>query len=161
MKSHKLSSGFTLIEMMVVLGIIAILLTISIPSFEYRTVRSQINESVELVKTLKESVNLFYLLEKKFPRNNLEAGIPKPEFLIGNYVERIDLENGAFHITFGNKLSGNLKNKVLSIRPIVVVESPESPISWVCGNESVPAGMVAVGANKTDITNNYLPISCF
>ncbi len=64
MQSHKSSSGFTLIEMMVVLGIIAILLTMSIPSFEYRTVRSQINESIDLVKTLKESVNLFYLLEK-------------------------------------------------------------------------------------------------
>ncbi|GGY71173.1 hypothetical protein GCM10011613_14710 [Cellvibrio zantedeschiae] len=159
MQKHNM--GFTLLELMVVLAIIAILATMAMPSFESKNTRAQVIESVDLIKNLKDSVGLFYQTEKKFPRHNAEAGIPKPEFLIGNYVERIDYVMGAFNITFGNKANGVLKKKVLSIRPMVVTASPESPISWVCGNSPVPEGMTVVGVNNTNIENKYLPINCF
>ena len=157
---HKRSLGFTLLEMMAVLAIMAIVLLISLPSFEAKNTRAQINESIELIKPLKENIALFYLAEHKFPRTNHEAGIPNAEFLIGNYVQSIALENGAFHITFGNKIHAKLKNKILSIRPLVVTGSPESPISWLCGNDAEPEGMVAIGINKTDVANSNLPINC-
>lgn len=157
----KYDKGFTLLELMVVLAIIAVLATMALPSFEFKNTRAQITESVDLIKSLKDTVNLFYQVEKKFPRNNAEAGIPQPEFLIGNYVERIDYVSGTFNITFGNKANGVLKKKVLSVRPMVVKNSPESPISWVCGNSSVPNGMTAVGANNTTIEHRYLPVNCF
>jgi type IV pilus assembly protein PilA len=160
MGKTKATSGFTLLELMVVLAVMAILAMIALPSLTPKYTRAQINESLDLLKNLKESINVFYLAEKKFPRNNAEAGIPKPEFLLGNYVERIDFDTGAFHIIFGNKVTGVLKNRVLTVRPMVVAESPESPISWVCGNSSVPTGMMAVGQNKTDIDNIYLPLNC-
>lgn len=153
--------GFTLLEMMAVLAIMAILLLMALPSFEVKHSREQVNESLELIQPLKDSVRLFYLAEHKFPRTNLEAGIPKAEFLIGNYIQAIVLENGAFHITFGNKVHAKLKHKILSVRPMVVKDSPESPISWVCGNDGVPVGMIAVGINKTDVLSNHLPINCF
>lgn len=161
MQKLKNKAGFTLLELMVVIAIIAILAMIALPSLTPKHTRAQIAESVDLIKDLKESINLFYITGKKFPRDNLEAGIPKPEHLMGNYVERIDYVMGSFDIKFGNKATGVLKGKVLSIRPIVVVDSPESPISWVCGNSSVPDGMVAVGVNKTNIENQLLPLSCF
>ncbi len=158
---RKSTTGFTLLEMMAVLAVMAILLLISLPSFESKNTRAQINESIELIKPLKDSMALFYLAEHKFPRTNLEAGIPKAEFLIGNYVQTIVLENGAFHITFGNKVHAKLKNKILSVRPMVVKDSPESPISWLCGNDVAPTGMIAIGSNKTDIANSNLPMNCF
>jgi len=152
--------GFTLLEMMVVLAIMATILLISLPSFEAKNTRSQVNESIELIKPLKENMALLYLAEHKFPRTNHEAGIPNAEFLIGNYVQSIALENGAFHITFGNKVHAKLQNKILSVRPMVVKDSPESPISWLCGNDAEPEGMVAIGINKTDVANSNLPINC-
>jgi type IV pilus assembly protein PilA len=161
MQKTKVVNGFTIIEMLVVIAVIAILSTIALPSFESKSTRTQTVESVELIKNLKDSVNLFYQAQHKFPRNNLQAGIPKPEFLIGNYVQRIDFVDGAFHITFGNRASAKLKDKVLSIRPMVVKGSPESPISWVCGNAKVPDGMIAVGENKTDVVSSFLPMGCF
>lgn len=161
MATLKRSKAFTLIEMLVVLAIIAILLTISLPTLESKNLRAQTVESVELTKTLKDSVNLFYMSAKKFPRNNLEGGIPKAEHLIGNYVQKIELENGAFQIVFGNKANAKIKDKILSIRPMVVKDSPESPISWLCGNSPVPEGMVAVGVNNTNIPNYLLPVNCF
>ena len=155
------NSGFTLIEVLAVLAVVAILLTLAVPSLAYRTTRTQINESLDLIKNMKENVNLFYIASKKFPRTNDEAGLPKAEFLIGNYVQRIDLVDGAFNITFGKKAHGAIANKILSVRPLVVKGSPESPISWSCGLASVPEGMIASGVNQTDINPSYLPITCF
>jgi type IV pilus assembly protein PilA len=155
------AAGFTILELMVVLVVIAILATLALPSFEYKNTRVQINESLELIKTPKESINLFYLDSKKFPRNNIEAGIPKPEFLIGNYVQRVDVINGSLQLTFGNKASARLKNMKLTLRPMVVKDSPESPISWVCGHSGVPEGMIAIGTDNTDIDSKYLPLNCF
>jgi len=159
-KSRK-DAGFTLLELMVVIAIIAILAAIAMPSLEPKYARAQIVESVDLLKNLKGSVDLFYVTKKQFPRDNSEAGIPKPEHLIGNYMERVDYEAGSFNIKFSSRASAKLKGKILSIRPIVVVDSPESPISWICGNSSVPAGMVAVGINKTNIENQFLPLNCY
>jgi type IV pilus assembly protein PilA len=160
MRVFKSGKGFTLLELIVVVAIIAILSLIAMPSLDSKLSRSQIIESVELIKSYKERVSLFYSVSKNFPHSNVDVEIPKAEFLIGNYVQRIDLEDGAFHFTFGHKAIGKLKNKVLSIRPMVVVGSPESPISWVCGHSKIPEGMSALGKNKTDISSNLLPFNC-
>ena len=154
-------SAFTLVEMMVVLSIIAILALMATPSMEYKTSRIQVVESVELLKSLKETVSEFYLEQKHFPLDNLEAGIPRPEKLVGNYVQEIELVNGVFNIKFGNKATKHLQNNVLSIQPVVVKDSPDSPISWVCGGSQVPINMMAMGKNITNIQSPYLPLNCF
>lgn len=152
--------GFTLIEMLVVVAIIAILALIAMPSPDPTIARRQVMESMELVEDYKKLVAFYHKTTQVFLKNNAEAGIPAPDKLLGNYVDRVDLKDGAFHIHFGNKAHGNIKNKTLSIQPIMVTGSPESPISWVCGRAAVPAGMQAKGENRTDIELKDLPLNC-
>ena len=152
--------GFTLIEMMIVLAIIAIIIFMAMPSPDPTVARRQVVESLELIEDYKELVEFYHKSTHQFLKDNKTAGIPPADKLLGNYVTSIHLEKGAFHLHFGNKAHVAIKDKIISVRPIVVKGSPQSPISWVCGNSAAPEGMVAVGDNKTNLELKDLPLNC-
>lgn len=152
--------GFTLIELMVVVGIIGILASISMPSYQTYIVRGQIAEALTLAAELKSEIRDVYKHTGVFPANNTAAGLPLPRHLIGNYVERIEVADGALHITLGKKANARLKDRVLTLQPLIVPENPASPISWNCGDAEPPEGMKAVGENRTSVDRELLPFAC-
>ncbi|MFT5084545.1 MAG: type IV pilus assembly protein PilA [Lentisphaeria bacterium] len=152
--------GFSLIEMLVVLAIIAILATIAIPSSNGKINRVRVAESLKLVEGYKSQIENHYKIANEFPRDNKEAGLPKPEQIIGNFLQETSVDDGAFHLTLGNKIVPALQGKTISVRPIFVPEAANAPISWICGYDSVPEGMVAGGENRTDADVLYLPLEC-
>jgi type IV pilus assembly protein PilA len=152
--------GFTLIELMIVVAIIGILASIAIPAYQDYTIRAQVVESFAITGELKLSIKDFYKDRGRFPANNEEAGVPEARYLIGNYVKKVEVVDGAMHVEFGNYVNAQLQDQVLTIRPIFVTGSPTSPISWTCGYRSPPAGMEAVGEDKTTLSKTHLPSSC-
>ncbi|MGH1539508.1 MAG: pilin [Arenicella sp.] len=154
------SKGFTLIELMIVISIIGILASISLPAYQTYTARAQVSESLSIVSELKSSVAEYYKIKGNFPVDNSAAGIPAAQLLQGNFVNQIKLENGAFHVKLGNKINQNVAGKIVTIRPIVVKGSPASPFSWVCGYSQAPEAMRAVGENQTSVEKQFLPAVC-
>ena len=152
--------GFTLIELMIVVAIIGILASIAIPSYQDYTVRAQVVEAFTLASEIKGSVQEFRKERGRMPANNREAGIPPADKLIGNYVTSIDVVGGALHVRMGNHSNKLIEGHVVTLQPLVVTGSPASPMSWRCGRRSVPDGMEAVGENRTDIDDKFLPSSC-
>lgn len=152
--------GFTLIELMVVVAIIGILAAVALPSYQTYVTRAQVTESLIIVGELKSAVGEYYKHTGRFPADNTAAGIPAPQYLLGNYVKEIRLVDGAFHIRMGNKANRMLADKIVTVRPIVVKGSPASPFSWLCGSSEVPNGMEAVGENLTDVEKTVLPGAC-
>lgn len=152
--------GFTLIELMITVAVVAILATIAIPSNLISRQRSEVAEALHMSDNIRQRITDYYNSSLSFPADNSEAGEPEPDLLIGNKVTRIEIENGAIHITMGNKVSKSLQGKILTIRPAIVTGSPNSPISWLCGPDKPVPGMTAVGINKTDLANAMVPSSC-
>ena len=156
----KNTQGFTLIELMVVVAIIGILASVALPAYHTYIQRTEVVEALSMVSTVRENVTNHYVEDYSFPANNEEAGLPKPEFLIGNRITGVVVDGGAIHVTMGNKASQPLQGKILTFRPATVTGSPVSPIAWLCGYDEAVTGMQAVGVNKTDIDKVFLPKAC-
>ncbi|HEX7250456.1 MAG TPA: pilin [Burkholderiales bacterium] len=152
--------GFTLIELMVVVGIVAMLALMTIPSMIEKTVRDQVAEALPIADVAKVPVALSWAATQAMPANNAAAGLPLAEKIVGNYVSSVAVDDGAINITFGNRVNGSLKGKILTVRPAVVADSPIVPVAWVCGNATVPDKMTVKGVNRTDVPPLYLPLSC-
>ena len=155
------SRGFSLIEIMVVIAIMAILAALAIPSQTGAITQRKVLETYELVFPFTENIETYFKLHAgEFPNNNEEAGLPEPEKILGNYLEKMEVREGAMHIYFGQKMPEKLHGKILSIRPVFVEGSPNSPLSWICGMNEVPNGMTAAGINLTDLEPMFLLGRC-
>lgn len=145
---------------MIVLGIIAILALIAAPNFQYKIARDQINEALPLADLAKKPVAAVYAAMHTLPPDNASVDLPVPDKIVSNLVSSIAIQNGAIHITFGNRASGLIKGKVLTLRPAIVEDAPMVPVAWVCGLAPAPINMTAKGENKTSVDASYLPFAC-
>jgi type IV pilus assembly protein PilA len=153
-------SGFTLIELMIVIAIIGILASIAIPAYQSYTIRAQVTEAFSLASELKGPIQEYRKERGMLPADNAAAGVPAPEKLIGNYVTRVEVNQGAISVTFGNFVNKSIDGQIVTLQPIVVKGSPASPMSWRCGYRGVPNGMEPVGENRTNMDAKFLPVSC-
>lgn len=153
--------GFTLIELVIVLAVLAILATLALPSPTGRITQQRVVETLELVEPFKNNITLHFVANAgEFPKTNLDAGIPEPKKIIGNWLESMEVRDGVMQLTLGQKLGPGLHGQILSVQPVFVADSPDSPISWICGYNKVPEGMVAAGTNLTNVELGNLPLRC-
>jgi type IV pilus assembly protein PilA len=155
-----LAAGFTLIELMVAVAVVAILATLALPSIQGPFVRQQVVDSAPLINVAKSAVSTKWSATEKLPIDNAEAGLPAPDKLVGNYVSAVTVDGGAVHVVFGNQANGAIKGKTLSFRPAVVDGAPMVPIAWVCGPAATPDKMSAKGIDRTDVPAKFLPMNC-
>lgn len=152
--------GFTLIELMVVIGIISILALIAAPSYLDQFIRKQIVEAVPLADIAKTPIAASWAVEQSFPHDNAGVGLPSADKIVNNFISSLSVQDGAIQIEFGNSANALIKGKILTLRPAVVEDAPIVPVTWVCGNARGPGKMTIKGENKTNIPARYLPLNC-
>lgn len=157
---NRVRRGFTMIELMMVVAVIAILATLAMPSLQARVVREQILEGMKLAEVAKAPVALAWKSAHVLPADNAAAGLPAAERIVSNLVIGVGVEQGAVQVTFGNQANGAIRGKTLTLRPAVIDDAPVVPVAWVCGAAPVPAPMTVHGSNRTDVPARYLPLNC-
>lgn len=125
MKAHH---GFTLIELMIVVAIIAILAAIAISQYQDYVIRSQVAEGSSLVTGSKTAVTEYYNNTGKFASDNSSYGLPAPGSIAGKYVTRVDASNGRIVATFGNDANAAIKNATLTFSAL----PEENSMAWIC-----------------------------
>ncbi len=107
---NKMQKGFTLIELMIVVAIIAILAAIAIPAYQDYVIRSQVAEGSSLAEGSKTAVAEFYSNKGYFPNSNVSAGVAASGSILGQYVTGVLISGstatGHIDVTYGLPATG-------------------------------------------------------
>ena len=160
MNPNSVNRGFTMMEMLAVVAVVAVLALLALPSYLDRIVREQVKAALPLADIARPPIAASWSATQPFPADNAAAGLPPAEKIVANYVSAVAVEDGAIHVTFGNRANGTIAGKVLTLRPAVVADEPVVPVAWVCGYAEAPNRMTVNGQNRTNIPPFLLPMEC-
>lgn len=144
MRTIQRARGFTLIELMIVVAIIAILAAIAIPAYQDYTIRSQVSEGLSLSTGAKTAIWDFVADKGRLPPSNLSAGLASAASINGSYVSSVTVTDGLVTIAFNKpKANSNVRNASLLLSPVTSGGS----IMWRC-------------KGGTTMSQKYLPSNC-
>jgi type IV pilus assembly protein PilA len=141
--THK-NRGFTLIELMITVGIIGILSALAIPAYQDYVIRGQVAEGILLVSGVKPAIAEYHMNHGYSPDNNEEIGFTGAQ---GKYVRLVRvIQEGQVYAVFGNDANSKLTDKItrISLTPTYVEDTGQ--LTWTC---------------RSNAEQKYLPTSCF
>jgi type IV pilus assembly protein PilA len=160
-------SGFTFVELLVVVAIISILAAIALPAYRDYEVRAEAAEGMLFLSDAKTSVNEFYSRWGRMPADNSEAGMRAPDALTGKYVRSIDVSGGvmvaSMELADDLNAHGHPLERTLTLRPWIDTATFGAPIIWSCSEQipKVSSNYHAIGnVAPNPVEAKWLPSVC-
>ena len=136
-----IQKGFTLIELMIVVAIIAILAAIALPAYQDYMVRAKMSEPIVAADSCKNSVAEFYQQNRRLPGNLASSGCSSNPT---KYIASLDVVNGV--ITVATTAAPDLYTAASSNFVLTPTPTAGMILEWGCGASTTP--------------EKYLPAMC-
>ena len=142
-----MQKGFTLIELMIVVAIIAILAAIALPAYQNYTVRAKVSELIVAADACKTSVAEYYQTQGTLPPSLISAGCSNQQT---QYVGGITMPAAGTIVVTASQDPGlaTAKGQKFYLVPTAGADSSQ-PLQWSCNT-----------AAGTTIDPKYLPATC-
>ena len=145
---HKTSTGFTLIELMIVITIIGVLAGIAVPVYQVYIVRARVLEGVAAMGPAKIAITLYIQRFSALPPGGDNASAGFAELSHSNYVESVDWHSEQrIEVEFNETALGITGQLEIQLEPQI---SNGKITSWLCGQD----------ANVPVENYKYVPSNC-
>jgi type IV pilus assembly protein PilA len=126
-------SGFTLIELMIVVAIIGILAAVAIPMYQRYTIRTQVTEGLNLSSGARVAVSDFYMNTGVWPSDNTAAGLAMPTEIAGDFTAKVEVADNVINIQFGNSAHAKISGQVVTLTGV----DNNGSVGWDCASAGV------------------------
>ena len=140
-------SSFTLIELMMVMGIIAVLAMLALPMYTNYVGRAQVSEAIQMAASIKPEVEGAFAANGSLP---ISVSLPQGSGNAGRYVDTLSVDqNGIITATISQQAATPIQGKQVTLTPSFAPSSPDfgksGNTTWVCGGT---------------VESHFLPVSC-